>query len=140
MMVRESGVAASARAWTANAGSQDRARGEVPLDGAKCFRIAAEDNVAVMLADAGPGVCEVIGEGDARTVTLVAEIPKGHKVALSDLAVGGQIVKYGIVIGRASAAIRCGQHVHLQNCHSGFDDRSSTLQVDTGVPTDTRYE
>ena len=46
-----------------------------------------KDNVAVALRNLGNG--EKLGE-----VTTCNEIPKGHKLALSDLAKGDRIVKY----------------------------------------------
>lgn len=104
------------------------------------FRVAAQDNVATLLADAQPGIIEVLGEGQPATVTLAALIPRGHKVALERLAVGDPVTKYGIVIGRAAQPIEPGQHVHLHNCHSAVDSRSSTLALDDGTPTDTPYE
>ena len=49
------------------------------------------------------------------TVTVNAEIPIGHKVALSDLAVGETVLKYAHDIGRVVAPIRRGDHVHVHN-------------------------
>lgn len=48
-------------------------------------------------------------------VTLVTDIPAGHKFALRDHAVGDAIVKYGQVMGQATVQIRAGEHVHTQN-------------------------
>src|ERR1019366_371716 len=39
----------------------------------------------------------------------------GHKIALSDIAIGDDIVKYGYPIGKAIASIKIGEHVHVQN-------------------------
>lgn len=48
-------------------------------------------------------------------VTAVEPIPRGHKVALRAIAVGGEVLKFGQVIGVATVAIEPGQHVHLHN-------------------------
>ncbi|RWR28365.1 altronate dehydratase [Sinirhodobacter populi] len=42
-------------------------------------------------------------------------IPRGHKVALRAIPAGGEVRKFGQVIGRATQDILPGQHVHLQN-------------------------
>jgi hypothetical protein len=44
------------------------------------------------------------------------------------------------VIGSASRDIAPGEWVHLHNCVSRFDERSKTLDVQTGAVTDTIYE
>ena len=43
-------------------------------------------------------------------------IPFGHKVARSCIARGESIIKYGVVIGVATADIDKGEHVHVHNC------------------------
>lgn len=50
------------------------------------------------------------------------------------------IVKYGVVIGRATADIPAGSWVHLHVMRSVYDQRSSHLDVRTGAPKDTKYE
>jgi (2R)-sulfolactate sulfo-lyase subunit alpha len=82
------------------------------------------------LHDAGDTVAVVVVEGvragtaltgwvmdDDRTIALEArqDIPIGHKVALRDMAVGDAVVKYGIDMGRVTAAIRKGEHAHVHN-------------------------
>lgn len=53
---------------------------------------------------------------------------------------GEDIVKYGVVIGRATADIPAGSWVHLHVMRSVYDQRSSHLDVRTGAPKDTKYE
>ena len=43
-------------------------------------------------------------------------------------------------IGIANAAIEIGDWVHLHNCRSQVDERSNSLDVDTGAAADTIYE
>jgi len=70
------------------------------------------DNVATLI-QALPAGTEIATA--AGPLTLVQDIPYGHKVALADIAAGGEIIKYGALIGRASAPIRRGEHVHVHN-------------------------
>jgi hypothetical protein len=71
-----------------------------------------EDNVAVAVAELAPG--EMVEAGGV-TVPVTDPIPSGHKVALRPIASGGKILKYGEVIGIATAAIGVGAHVHVHN-------------------------
>lgn len=48
-------------------------------------------------------------------VRVAAAVPQGHKLALVDLPAGARVTKYGQPIGRASAAIAAGEHVHSHN-------------------------
>jgi hypothetical protein len=90
-------------------------------------------------AEAGTGVT-VLGDDATAMLALRDSIKLGHKIALRDIAAGHAIVKFGVTIGRASRNITAGQWVHLHNCVSSFDERSQTLDVQTGAVTDTRYE
>jgi altronate hydrolase len=70
------------------------------------------DNVGLTLNDLREGVtCDV---GPAR-IPIAQDVPAGHKVALTDIEVGRPIVKYGAVIGYATAPITPGSHVHVHN-------------------------
>ncbi len=48
-------------------------------------------------------------------IKVVSDIPLGHKIALKDFRVGDTVIKYGHDIGRVTADILAGQHVHTQN-------------------------
>lgn len=78
----------------------------------------ATDNVATLI-DPGRAsdVCTLSGEtrGKASELKLTADIPFGHKVCIADLAAGNAVLKYGQVIGRASRAVKAGEHVHTHN-------------------------
>lgn len=79
------------------------------------LRVGEGDNVVVAARDLAAG--EEVGDGDAR-VTLAADVPFGHKVAVRTIESGGDVVKYDEVIGRATAAIEPGAHVHVHNVDS----------------------
>jgi altronate dehydratase small subunit len=74
------------------------------------------DTVANALEDIDPGDAIDAVDG-ARVVSLLAaeRIPFGFKVALVDTPSGGEVRKYGEVIGRASQPIQRGQLVHIHN-------------------------
>lgn len=48
-------------------------------------------------------------------VRALTDIPLGHKIALRDFKVGDSVTKYGEDIGKVSAAIKKGEHVHVHN-------------------------
>ena len=73
------------------------------------------DNVATLIDNGSAAdACTLQGEA-GHTVTLATDIPFGHKVCIRELATGAEVVKYGQVIGRASRAVRIGEHVHTHN-------------------------
>ncbi|MDX1673163.1 MAG: UxaA family hydrolase [Longimicrobiales bacterium] len=80
-----------------------------------------EDNVVNLVGpgEAGRTVhCVVEGRDEAEQIELRDDIPSNHKLARRDIAVGEAIVKYGLSIGKASAAIDRGEHVHVHNIES----------------------
>jgi galactarate dehydratase len=73
------------------------------------IRLHEADNVATTRRPIGRG--EEIGAG----LAALADIPRGHKVALTAIAAGDPIVKFGQIIGFASGPIPAGAHVHTHN-------------------------
>lgn len=74
------------------------------------------DNVATSVTHIAKGEVVAIGAGDTRGALKVEDdIPLGHKFALRSIAPGREVVKYGEVIGVASAPIAPGEHVHVHN-------------------------
>jgi altronate hydrolase/altronate dehydratase small subunit len=106
----------------------------------RCFQIHSSDNVATMRDDAHPGQVKVMGQSTIASVEVLEPVQVGHKIAMRDIEAGQMIIKFGVPIGAATCAIRAGQWVHLHNCKSGVDARSSTLDLHSGAATDTRYE
>jgi len=70
--------------------------------------IGANDNVAVALEDIKSGDIVI-------NVTATVPIPAGHKIAIKPIAQGENIIKYDHPIGRATAPIKPGEHVHTHN-------------------------
>jgi hypothetical protein len=100
------------------------------------FRIHGADNVATLLSSTGPGVVTITGEASTQVVARES-IAAGHKIALAPIPLDGAVTKYGWPIGRATRPIEAGEWVHLHNLASNYDERSSTLDPHTGLPTDT---
>jgi altronate hydrolase len=79
------------------------------------IRLNPNDNVAVAGVNMSAGThLEVEG----LTIAIREAIDAGHKFALVDIPEGGQVIKYGEVIGRARRSIQNGEHVHQHNLES----------------------
>jgi altronate hydrolase len=72
------------------------------------IKINESDNVAIAYDDMKAGTVSL-------GITLLQDIPKGHKAALCDIAEGENIVKYGFPIGHATSDIKKGKHIHSHN-------------------------
>lgn len=77
------------------------------------------DNVGVVVVEdleAGQEMLCVVTEDDSDfRLTVSHDVPIGHKVALTDLAEGDTVIKYGEDIGRMVAPAAKGEHVHVHN-------------------------
>jgi altronate dehydratase len=71
------------------------------------------DNVAVALTDIRSGSKAFLPDGTFQEA--VSDIPFSHKMALSDIPKGADVIKYGEVIGNAKADIKKGEWVHTHN-------------------------
>lgn len=77
------------------------------------IRIHPSDNVVCLLRDHDAG--ERPSADGVAVPPATGPIPAGHKVALTAIASGESVIKYGQPIGRATQAIAPGDHVHLHN-------------------------
>lgn len=79
----------------------------------------AVDTVGVIVVETVKAGSELDGwvmETNERIkMTCTADIPLGHKIALSDISEGDTILKYGHDIGKAIGNIEAGGHAHVQN-------------------------
>ena len=103
------------------------------------FKIEEQDNVATALMILQPGVVKLRGASKIELQAL-NDIPEGHKIATQDIAKGTPIIKYAVVIGRATADIKAGEWISLHCMESIYDKRSSHLDSVTGKPKDIEYE
>ncbi len=72
------------------------------------IRVDARDNVAIVVNQGGL----TAGSRFPCGLVLTEDVPEAHKVALADVAEGGALIRYGVVIGYAKRAIACGSWVH----------------------------
>ena len=77
------------------------------------------DNTVTTLSDLQPGE-EIILENQtpAEHLRLRQAIPYAHKFARTHIPQGADVIKYGEVIGMATANIAPGDHVHVHNVDS----------------------
>ena len=104
----------------------------------RCFQVNPMDIVATALDDLAPGHVQVLG-GAGTVVDATEEILLGHKIALRRIDQDEAIIKFGVPIGIATTVIEPGAWVHLHNCRSKVDERSSHLDLKTGAALDTAY-
>jgi galactarate dehydratase len=104
----------------------DRAAARPP----HCIRVHNGDNVAIVANDGGLAAGSVLASG----LVLLERVPQGHKVALVDLAAGAPVLRYGVVIGRALAAIPAGSWVNEHRLQLPDARRLDTLPLATSVP------
>jgi len=72
------------------------------------IRVHPNDNVAIVVNDGGLGEGAVFPNG----LVLRERVPQGHKVALSDLAAGAEVIRYNVVIGYALQALPKGSWIN----------------------------
>lgn len=83
------------------------------------LRINTNDNVAVAIEDIAKGTTLTFGDV---TVTVVEDIPRGHKFALTDLDAKTPVIKYGASIGNTTKEVKAGEWVHTHNLKTGLGD------------------
>lgn len=60
-----------------------------------------------------------------QNITLLNDIPMGHKFALKDICQGENIIKYGFPIGHAMNDIKKGEHIHTHNLNTNLSGKLS---------------
>jgi altronate hydrolase len=99
------------------------------------LQIHPNDNVAVALRELAPGE-------QTTGVRVVERVAAGHKVSLSFVPRGGEVIKYGYSIGIAQRDIQRGEHVHSHNLEGAlagnlqpgtFTRRDNGGQQDPGI-------
>lgn len=91
--------------------------GEERTNGLIALKIRETDDVAVALQDIPAGACVFIGGVNLAART---DIGAGHKIALRNIAGGQAVVKYGAPIGKATADIAAGDHIHSHNIETAL--------------------
>ncbi|OOY33625.1 galactonate dehydratase [Thioclava sp. F36-6] len=83
------------------------------------------DTVAVLAARADAGSIP-LGTGEP----LAQPVSAGHKLARVAMAEGDPVIKFGQIIGRASAPISVGEHVHSHNVSYSKHDETHQIGAD----------
>lgn len=99
----------------------------------KTLHINNKDNVAVALVSLPAG--EIIRVGGYE-VKVLEPLKPGHKFALRPIPEGGEVIKYGFPIGRATRPIRPGEWVHTHNLVSGLKELQEYTYNPRPTPAD----
>src|SRR5215469_4697176 len=95
----------------------------------RVLKLDPRDNVLIALADIGQG--QQI-EFDHATYELVSDVPAKHKFATADLTPGGEVIMYGVLVGKAMKPIRRGEIITPQNLHheaAPFREKSKVIRA-----------
>ena len=92
------------------------------MENCLALKVTDKDNVATIFAN---GVTDGVvsgmqvdirdKKGNSETVTVIGDVPYGHKIAVRDIKKGELIIKYGEEIGAATKDILKGEYVHVHN-------------------------
>ncbi len=86
------------------------------------------DNVVTCVNEVAKGGTVVYRKGEELlTLTALEDIPYCHKIALTDIPEGGEVIKYGESLGRTSEAIPAGHWVSHNNLFSVPRDYDSEM-------------
>lgn len=84
---------------------------------AQLLKLHPKDNVAVALQPL-PQNSRLTFEG--QDLFLTEDIPQGHKIALTNLATGANVIKYGYPIGHVTTEAAIGSWLHTHNVKSNL--------------------
>jgi altronate dehydratase small subunit len=79
--------------------------------------MSPEDNCLIARLELKAGTAASI---DGQPVVLAEDIHLGHKVARRNLQPGDKVLRYGAIIGTATAPIAIGAHIHTHNLASDY--------------------
>lgn len=82
------------------------------MTASRVLQLNSKDNVLVALSDLRQG--EQIEFG-GRTIALRTDVPAKHKFATQEIAVGGAVTMYGVLIGKAVETIGVGEKLSTRN-------------------------
>ncbi len=76
------------------------------------IKINPADNVVIALRDFKEGERLVVSNQELQ---IKSDIPKGHKISVTEIGENENIIKYGVPIGHATQNIAAGEHIHVHN-------------------------
>jgi hypothetical protein len=83
----------------------------------RLLRLAEDDNVLIVTGNIAAGERFVIG---GEPVDAAADLMLGFKVAAVDFEAGTIALRYGMPIGRTTAAVARGELIHTHNLESQY--------------------
>ncbi|WP_303274115.1 UxaA family hydrolase [uncultured Duncaniella sp.] len=97
------------------------------------LKINPADNVAVAISPLSAGTTVNV---DGDDITLVADIPAGHKFALCEIAEGENVIKYGFPIGHARHAVKKGAFLDHNDIKTNLEGQLdySDISIDNPSP------
>lgn len=97
------------------------------------LKINPADNVAVAINPLTAGTTVNV---DGDEITLVADIPAGHKFALRDIADGENVIKYGFPIGHTRHAVKRGAFLDHNDIKTNLEGQLdySDISIDNPSP------
>ena len=81
------------------------------------LKINPADNVVVAIKAQHKGA-QI--EVDGQCITLLEDVPAGHKIAIRDFAKGENVIKYGFPIGHATEDKKAGSWMNEHNIHTNL--------------------
>ena len=89
----------------------------------RVLRLDARDNVAVALTNLRAGEYVSL---DGKGYVLLSDVPAKHKFVTQDLAAGGKVIMYGVLVGTVVENLQCGQLLTTRNIRhaaAGFHEK-----------------
>ena len=104
----------------------------------KIIKVQEEDNVAVALTSLTEGELVTLNE---EKITIVEAVKAKHKIALEQIPIGGKIIMYGVLVGKAIIAIPKGGLLSTENVkHTSAQTTGKTADYSWTAPDVSGYQ
>ncbi len=104
----------------------------------KVLQINEGDNVLVALANLQKGETVFYAGSE---YNLQTDVPAKHKFLMDDIAAGGEIKMYGVLVGKATQAIAKGEIMHTHNVqHASNENYFKQKDLDWTAPDITQWK
>ena len=104
----------------------------------RILQLDSRDNVLIALTDLNQG--EQI-EFSGKNYILVSNVPAKHKFATQDLAMGAEVIMYGVLVGKAAKPISRGERLTTSNVqHQASDFRDQSGEYHWEPPDVSRWK
>ncbi|HEY4903894.1 MAG TPA: altronate dehydratase family protein [Candidatus Sulfotelmatobacter sp.] len=102
------------------------------------LKLDPRDNVLVVLQDLQAGTA-VVFEGEQ--YTLASRVPAKHKFAIQEIPEGGDVVMYGVLVGKTTKALRPGDLLTTDNIlHQATDFHDKTGEFNWTAPEVSQWK